>query len=177
MKEKEKVKNLQGLHPHNNHHHPHRHHNLHSSSLASSDESEYSSHKTKKCSKKSSRSHDLPLLKLDVKFDFPTYDGELNVEKLDNWVKLVEVYCRVQKIIHDTSRILLDTLRPSERTLIWWECQTQVDLIQHGKIISSWIEFTTALRNKFYPLAYMQTSMIAWQHLRQGKWQNFQAYT
>jgi hypothetical protein len=41
----------------------------------------------KKHSKKSSRSHDFPLLKKDVKFYFPIYDGELNAEKLDNWVK------------------------------------------------------------------------------------------
>jgi hypothetical protein len=117
------------------------------------------------------------LLKLDVKFDFPTYDGELNAEKLDNWVKQIEVYCRVQKIIQDTSRIQLATLRLSDTTLIWWESRTQADLIQHGKIISSWIEFTVALRKQFYPLAYMQTSMIAWQHLRQGKGKNVQAYT
>jgi hypothetical protein len=30
---------------------------------------------------------DKPLLKLDVKFVFPMYDGEVNAEKLDNWVR------------------------------------------------------------------------------------------
>ena len=28
-----------------------------------------------------------PLLKLDVKFDFLMYNGELDVERLDNWIK------------------------------------------------------------------------------------------
>jgi hypothetical protein len=42
--------------------------------------------------KKSSHTHNLlpnykPLLKLDVKFVLPIYDGELNAEKYDNWVK------------------------------------------------------------------------------------------
>lgn len=37
-----------------------------------------------------------PLLKLDVKFDFPMYNGELDAERLDNWVKQIEVYCRIQ---------------------------------------------------------------------------------
>ena len=27
------------------------------------------------------------LIKLDVKFDLPIYDGELNAEKLDNWIE------------------------------------------------------------------------------------------
>jgi hypothetical protein len=30
--------------------------------------------------------HDMPLLKLDLKFEFPMYDGEVNVERLDNLV-------------------------------------------------------------------------------------------
>jgi hypothetical protein len=148
-----------------------------SSSPSSSDGSEHSSHKRKTHSKKSSHSHDLPLLNLDVKFYFPTYDGELNADKLYNWVKQIEVYCRVHKIIQDTSKIQLATLFLSGTTLIWWESQKKANLIQHGKIISSWIEFFAILRKKFCPLAYMQTSMIAWKHLRQGKGKNFQAYT
>jgi hypothetical protein len=31
--------------------------------------------------------HEIPLLKLDVKFELPIYDGEVNVEKLDNWIR------------------------------------------------------------------------------------------
>jgi hypothetical protein len=30
------------------------------------------------------RKHDMPLLKLDVKLEFPMYDGEVNVGRLDN---------------------------------------------------------------------------------------------
>jgi hypothetical protein len=36
--------------------------------------------------------HDTHLLKLDVKFELPMYDGEINAERLDNWVKHMEVY-------------------------------------------------------------------------------------
>jgi hypothetical protein len=37
-----------------------------------------------------------PLLKLDVKFNLPMYNGEPNAEKLDNWIRQIEVYCCVQ---------------------------------------------------------------------------------
>ncbi|KAH9327949.1 hypothetical protein KI387_000057, partial [Taxus chinensis] len=33
---------------------------------------------------------DFPSLKLDIKFELPMYIGELNAEKLDNWVKQIE---------------------------------------------------------------------------------------
>ncbi len=35
------------------------------------------------------------LIKLDIKFDLRIYDGELNAEKLDNWIRQIDVYCRV----------------------------------------------------------------------------------
>ena len=35
------------------------------------------------------------LIKLDVKFYLPIYDGELNAEKLDNWIRQIDLYCRV----------------------------------------------------------------------------------
>jgi hypothetical protein len=145
-----------------------------SSSSVSSEASKHSSHR-KKSSKKTD--HNLPLLKLDVKFELSTYDGELNVEKLDNWIKQIEVYCRVQRIMDEVAKIQLASLRLSGTTLIWWESKMQVDLVQKGKVISSWDKFTKAIRKQFYPLAHTQMEMIEWQHLRQGKGQNIQAYT
>jgi hypothetical protein len=97
-----------------------------------------------------------------VKFEFPTYDGELNAEKLDSWIKKIEVYCRVQKIVNEAPRIQLVSLRLSGTTLIWWESKMQVDLVQKGKFISSWDKFTRSIRKQFYPLAYTQTTMIEW---------------
>jgi hypothetical protein len=36
-----------------------------------------------------------PLLKLDVKFSLPMFNGDANPEKLDNWIQHVEAYCHV----------------------------------------------------------------------------------
>jgi hypothetical protein len=128
-------------------------------SPSSSFASEHSSHK-KKSTKKTSHAHNLSLLKLDVKFELSIYDGKLNAEKLDNWIKQIEVYCMVQKIMYDTAKIQLDTLLLDSTTLIWWESKTQVDLVLHGTIISSWDEFIVAIRKQFYPLAYVQTTIM-----------------
>jgi hypothetical protein len=48
-----------------------------------------SSSSSKSTTRKKSHNHknDMPLLKLDVKFELPMYDGEVNVERLDNWVR------------------------------------------------------------------------------------------
>jgi hypothetical protein len=77
----------------------------------------------------------------------------------------------------DTAKTQLTTLRMGDITLIWWESKTQFDLIQQGKVISSWDEFTTTISKKHYPLSYVQTTIIYWKHLRQGKGKNVQVYT
>ena len=74
------------------------------------------------------------------------------VESKRSWMKL--------------QKIQLETLHLGSTTLVWWESRTQDDLVQHGKIISTWIIFTATLRKQFYPLAHIVTTMINWQHLR-----------
>jgi hypothetical protein len=56
--------------------------------------------------------HDMPLLKLDVKFEFPMYDCEVNIERLDNWVKEMEVSCSVKQIKYEATQINLASLLP-----------------------------------------------------------------
>ena len=95
-----------------------------------------------------------------MKFELRMYDGELNYKKLDNWVKRIEVYCRIQNVDDDYAKIQLTTLRLEGTTLIWWESKIKSDLRKKGKIISSWSKFTKALRNKLYPLGYMQQDVM-----------------
>ena len=47
----------------------------------------------------------MPQLKLDIKFELPIYNGELNAEKLDDWIHQIEVYCRIQKFTEDNIKI------------------------------------------------------------------------
>ena len=72
------------------------------------------------CSMKHVNKHknEIPLLKLDVKFELPMYDGEFNVERLENWVRQMEVYCSVQKIKDEATQIKLASLRLAGTTLI-----------------------------------------------------------
>ena len=108
-------------------------------------------------------------MKLDIKFDLPTYNGELNAKKIDDWIRKIEVYCKIQKLTNDGAKNQLATLSLGGTALIWWESKTHEDLLTKGKIISSWYEFIATLKNQFYPLGYMQQATMDWKNLRQGK--------
>ena len=119
-------------------------------------------------------SPNMPYLKLDAKFELPIYNGDVDAEKLDNWIKQLEVYCRVQGINDDSSRIQLATLRMSGMALTCWESNIQQDIRKNGKIISVWNEFIEVLRKKFYPLGHMQQLIMSWKTFRQDKRQSIQ---
>jgi hypothetical protein len=119
----------------------------------------------------------IPLLKLDIKFELPMYNGAVNTEKLDNWICQIEVYCRIQKIQDDETKIQLASLRLDSVALIWWEAKTQEDMKKHGKISTSWNDFIVAIKKQFYPLAYMQKATMDWQNFRQAKGKNVQIFT
>jgi hypothetical protein len=119
----------------------------------------------------------IPSLKLDIKFKLPMYNGEVNAEKLDNWIRQIEVYCRIQKIQDDETKVQLASLRLDSAALIWWESKTQEDMKKHGKILTSWNDFIVAIKRQFYPLAYMQKDTMDWQNFRQAKGQNVQSFT
>jgi hypothetical protein len=121
--------------------------------------------------------HDMPLLKLDVQFELPRYDDELNAERLDNWVKQMEVYCSVQQIKDDTTRIKLASLRLADTTLIWWQSKLQNGTQQVGNVFPSWQVFVSTLRKKFYPLGYKENALIEWKGIKLRKGQTVQEYT
>ena len=73
-------------------------------------------------------------MKLDIKFDFPTYNGELNAENLDNWIRQIEVYCKIQKLADDKAKIQLDTFCLGGTALIWWESKKREDLLRKVKL-------------------------------------------
>ena len=101
----------------------------------------------------SPKGHDKnPLLKLETKFELLMYNGVVNAKILDNWVLQLEVYCRIQRVKDDDTKIHLASLRLEGVVLVWWEAKTQEDMKKHRKVLTSWNDFVDALRIQFYPL-------------------------
>jgi len=94
------------------------------------------------------------------------YNGEVNVHNLDNWIRQLEVYCRIQNLQEDDIKIQLASLRMEGATLVWWESKNQEEIKKHGKISISWNDFIATIKRKFYPLAYMQKSIMNWKNFR-----------
>ena len=105
------------------------------------------------------------------------FNGEVNAEKLDNWIRQLEVYLRIQKLHDDDTKIQLASLRMDGATLVWSESKTKDEIKKHGKITLSWIEFISTIKKQFYPLAHLQKAIMNWQNFRQPKGQSVQENT
>jgi hypothetical protein len=116
----------------------------------------------------------MPLLKLDLKFELPMYDGEVNAERLDNWVRQIEVYCSFQQIKDEATQIQLASLQLACKTLIWWKSKLQNGTQQVGNLFLLWQVFVSTLKNKFYPLGYKEKALIEWKCLKLRKGQTMQ---
>jgi hypothetical protein len=119
----------------------------------------------------------MPLLKLDLKFELHMYNGEVNAEKLDNWVRQVEVYCSVHQFNGEATKIKSTSLRLANTTLIWWQSKFQHGTQQIGNVFPSWQDFIFALRKQFYPLGYKEKALIEWKSFKLKKEQSVQEYT
>ena len=77
------------------------------------------------------------------------FNGEVNVENLDNWIRQLEVYLRFNNLHDDDTKIQQASLRMEGATLVWWEAKTKEEIKNHGKIILSWTDFFTAIKQQF----------------------------
>ena len=73
------------------------------------------------------------------------FNGEVNEKNLDNWIRKLEVYLRIQNLHDDDTKIQLASLRMEGAALVWWEAKTKEEIKKHGNIILSWIDFISAI--------------------------------
>ena len=73
------------------------------------------------------------------------FNGEVNAKKLDNWIRQLEVYLRIQNPHDDETRSQLASLRTEGAALVWWEAKKKEEIKKHGKIILSWSDFISVL--------------------------------
>ena len=76
------------------------------------------------------------------------FNGEVNAENIDNWIRHLEVYLRIHNLHDDDTKIQLASLILEGASLVWWEAKTKEEIKKHGKIVLSWTDFITAIKKK-----------------------------
>ncbi|CAL2237497.1 unnamed protein product [Prunus armeniaca] len=102
-------------------------------------------------------------LKIDVKIDIPAYDGEINAEKLDNWIDQLETYYTIYEY-NNRQRINFAMLKLTNHALTWWKAYNK----RYSITTMTGKKFKRAIRKQFYPVGFEEDRWFKWQHLRQS---------
>ena len=55
----------------------------------------------------------------EAKVDIPTFGGEVDADKLNHWLKNLEVYLQIQGVVNDVEKIYFAKLNMGRHALVW----------------------------------------------------------
>ena len=73
------------------------------------------------------------------------YNGNIIAERLDNWIRQLEVYWKIQNPHEDDIKIQLVSLRMEGFSLVSWEARTQEEKKKYDKVSMSWSSFIVSI--------------------------------
>ena len=117
--------------------------------------------------------------KVQVNFEIPIFEGQIDADEVDKWLNLLEDYF----FIHDFSsweNITFVLLKVAPHVKVWWEtyCEQKDESI--GSLFSAkptWDSFRNAIKEQYYLVGSYEDKYIKWTTPRQGRDQDLPEFT
>jgi hypothetical protein len=97
--------------------------------------------------------------KVQVNFDIPIFEGQIDVNALEKWLNLLEGYFSVQ-IFLGGEKITFALLKSLPHVKHWWKTYwDQISTEESGiyGVDPTWDFFVDAVKEEYYPLINMKT--------------------
>ena len=91
--------------------------------------------------------------KVQVNFDIPLFEGNIDADALEKWLSMLEGYFSIQKF-SDREKITFALLKSLPHVKDWWDgyCKRHAkDESKIFKIEPTWASFFDAIKEEFYP--------------------------
>eukprot|EP00253_Pinus_taeda_P034976 PITA_34976 len=117
--------------------------------------------------------------KVQVNFEIPIFEGQIDADAVDKWLNLLDGYFYV----HDFSsreKIIFALLKVAAHVKDWWETYCEQKDESTGSQFSTvctWNSFWDAIKKQYYPVKSYQDKYIKWTTLRQGRDQDMPEFT
>ena len=109
--------------------------------------------------------------KVQVNFDIPIFEGQIDVDVVDRWLNLLEGYFSVHDF-SDRENIMFALLKATPHVKDWWETYSEQEGEGEPSLFSvapTWNYFRDAIKEQYYPMGSYEDKYIQWTTLRQQR--------
>jgi hypothetical protein len=111
--------------------------------------------------------------KVQVNFDIPIFEGQIDANALDKWLNLLEGYFSVHNF-SDREKITFTLLKALPHVKHWWETYWEKSSIEESGIYGvepTWDFFVDVVKEQYYPVGNYEDQYMRWTTLRQERGQ------
>jgi hypothetical protein len=117
--------------------------------------------------------------KVQINFDIPIFEGQIDADALDKWLNLLEGYLSVHNLF-DREKITFALLKALHHVKHWWETYWEHSSTEESGIYGAeptWDFFVDAVKEQYYPIGNYEDQYMRWTTLRQERRQAFPEFT
>jgi hypothetical protein len=117
--------------------------------------------------------------KVQVNFDIPVFEGQIDVEALEKWLTLLEGYFSVHNF-SDKEKITFALLKALPHVKHWWETYWEQSSTEESGIYGvdpTWDFFVDAVKEQYYPIGNYEDLYMRWTIVRQERGQEVSEFT
>jgi hypothetical protein len=117
--------------------------------------------------------------KVQVNFDIPIFEGQIDADALDKWLNLLEGYFFVHNF-SDKEKITFALLKALPHVKHWWETYWEQSSTEESGIYGTeptWDFFVDAVKEQYYPVGNYEEQYMRWTTLRQERGKSVPEFT
>jgi hypothetical protein len=117
--------------------------------------------------------------KVQVNFDIPIFEGQIDADALNKWLNLLEGYFSVHNF-YDKENITFVLLKALPHVKHWWETYWEKSSTEESGIYGfepTWDFFVDVVKEQYYPVGNYEDQYMRWTMLRQERGQVVSKFT
>ena len=106
--------------------------------------------------------------KVQVNFDIPVFEGQIDANVVDRWLNLLEWYFSIHDF-YDRENITFSLLKAAHHVKDWWETYCEQNDKREPSLFSTaptWNLFRDDIKEQYYTMGSYEDKYIQWTTLR-----------
>jgi hypothetical protein len=117
--------------------------------------------------------------KVQINFDIPMFEGQIDVDALEKWLNMLEGYFSIHNF-SDRENITFALLKDVPHVKYWWETYCEKNSTEESRMFEvepTWEYFMDVIKEQYYPVGNYDDQYMRWTTLHQEWGQTVSKFT